>query len=137
MCILFGPGISPDPSRGRGRTSRPYPVPEKDQDLYEVVSFEGFHDVDPHPESCKCLSSPFSFLSLFLVAMASNLLAKGFGESSKLRAARSLAVASRSAARFGEHVKGVVGVPQEARLARNANRKLEDRRSTTLTTHVL
>ena len=29
---------------------RPYPVPESDATLYDVVSHEGFHDVDPHPD---------------------------------------------------------------------------------------
>ena len=29
---------------------RPYPVPEHSATLYDVVSFEGFHDVDPHPD---------------------------------------------------------------------------------------
>eukprot|EP00931_Biecheleriopsis_adriatica_P076903 TRINITY_DN50564_c0_g1_i1.p1 TRINITY_DN50564_c0_g1~~TRINITY_DN50564_c0_g1_i1.p1 ORF type:complete len:457 (+),score=64.51 TRINITY_DN50564_c0_g1_i1:35-1372(+) len=28
----------------------PYPVPEKDEGLYDVVSHEGFQDVDPHPD---------------------------------------------------------------------------------------
>jgi len=29
---------------------RPYPVPDSDATLYDVVSHEGFHDVDPHPD---------------------------------------------------------------------------------------
>ena len=29
---------------------RPYPVPESDATLYDVVSHQGFHEVDPHPD---------------------------------------------------------------------------------------